>query len=518
MSTLGRTLTCSADATITDQRDDTELLQAVALHRDRAAFEELFFRYQHQAYSFACHFVQNSALAEEAVQEAMLAIWVAPRTELHGRSVREWILGTVAGKSLNLRRKQQKILRREKSIPLECHSAAIPFAENEEVSQLLRRSMAALPECDSQLLALAYVANLTHQKIADLLGIPRRTVSRKLESTLEQLKLSLKRAGVAAVLPMLTAKSIGHALTSRNTCPVELGEQLAHVFEKSSVASRRTKRIRRPLNATPAVGLWLIGITAIVAACIAFCCDGLSRSTPPAQLPTSAPPLAQVAPKPVSLPEAVPVPSPIKVATSPAQADTTFNYKCWNFKDGPAPELKLILGNWEWHRSGQTGVMRTVGDEPIALALPLSVSKKPFKITLKAHSSPSHDNVSRVRPMWLNQHGTLPFESWYKATAETQATEITEAWFVGNCVYQLYGTTPNAFEKYETEYPATAICIVLKSVEIKEISIRSLTPEEIPPVLRDGNEFLRKLNAMGCSYEPPNPANSNTAVKSNRTN
>ena len=501
--------------------DDDELLTAISLHRDRAAFEELFCRYQHQSYSFACHFVQNTALAEEAVQEAMLAIWLSSRTELHGRTVREWILSTVAGKSLNLRRKQQKILQREKSIPLEYHSSSAPsyapFAENDEVSKILRRSMDALPECDSQLLALAYVANLTHQKIADLLGIPRRTVSRKLESALGQLKISLKRAGVAAVLPMLTVKTIGHALTSGSTCPVELGEQLAHVFEKSSIASRRTKRIPRSLNTAPGTGLWLIGITAIVTAYIAFC-GSLSRSIPPAQLQVSAPPsVAQVAPKPAALQQTVPAPSPIKVAAASAQASPTFNYKCWNFNDGPAQELKLVLGNWEWHRSGQTGVMRTVGDEPIALPLPLNVSKKPFKISVKVHSLPSHDNVSRVRPMWLNQNGTLPFETWYKSTAETQATEITESWFIGNCVYQLYGATPNALEKYATEYPATNICIVLKSVEIKEISIQSLTPEEIPPACRDGNEFLRTLKTMGCTYDATRHAKKNDVTESVRT-
>jgi len=59
-----------------DATDDGALLLAVARQRDRGAHNTLFERYSVEAYNWALRFTRNAPLAEEAVQEAMLFIWL----------------------------------------------------------------------------------------------------------------------------------------------------------------------------------------------------------------------------------------------------------------------------------------------------------------------------------------------------------------------------------------------------------------------------------------------------------
>src|SRR5579862_6284908 len=61
----------------------------------RSAFSELYEGHAGAAYSLALRLMENNALAEDAVQEAMLRIWKAAPTMRPGNT-RAWILRIVA--------------------------------------------------------------------------------------------------------------------------------------------------------------------------------------------------------------------------------------------------------------------------------------------------------------------------------------------------------------------------------------------------------------------------------------
>jgi RNA polymerase sigma-70 factor, ECF subfamily len=101
---------CAAPAgrTMSDavaDRDDSALLSAIAGNRDHAAFEELCARHSRRAYNIALHFLGNAALADDAVQEALLAVWLSAGSYSAGHP-EAWIMSIVVKKSLHLARVQ----------------------------------------------------------------------------------------------------------------------------------------------------------------------------------------------------------------------------------------------------------------------------------------------------------------------------------------------------------------------------------------------------------------------------
>src|SRR5262245_48401759 len=80
--------------------DDGALLDAVGRRRDRNAFELLFARCHGAAYGLALDITNNPTLAEEAVQEAMLRVWLTASSFRGESSVKAWIMRIVAGKAL----------------------------------------------------------------------------------------------------------------------------------------------------------------------------------------------------------------------------------------------------------------------------------------------------------------------------------------------------------------------------------------------------------------------------------
>src|SRR5438045_2225794 len=87
--------------------DDSALLHAIAQQRDRAAFSELYQRYEQPAHSLALHLTGNAPLAEDSLQNAMLRVWTSAGTYRVGNA-RAWILRIVARESLRTMRGRQR--------------------------------------------------------------------------------------------------------------------------------------------------------------------------------------------------------------------------------------------------------------------------------------------------------------------------------------------------------------------------------------------------------------------------
>src|SRR5688572_3479004 len=99
-----------------DSKHHNDLLLKVA-SGDRMAFEELVTAYEQAAFSLALRIIGNRSLAEDAVQEAMFAIWKSAETYRNETHVRSWIMQIVAIKSLEVLRKQHRAARRSNRMP-----------------------------------------------------------------------------------------------------------------------------------------------------------------------------------------------------------------------------------------------------------------------------------------------------------------------------------------------------------------------------------------------------------------
>lgn len=175
---------------------DEDLMQLVS-KGDPRAFELLYDRHVHAAFSLAYRMTGRRATAEDVVQEAFLSFWRSGARYDHTRgSVRTWVLGIVHNRAIDaLRRSLRHDTRRASDEGLEERFEApdrtdVAAARREEAAEI-RDAMAALPDEQSRVIELAYFGGFSHSEIASMLETPVGTVKGRIRLGLEKLRGSL---------------------------------------------------------------------------------------------------------------------------------------------------------------------------------------------------------------------------------------------------------------------------------------------------------------------------------------
>jgi RNA polymerase sigma-70 factor (ECF subfamily) len=175
-------------------RQLADLLEAVRLRKDLAAFTELFSHYAPRLRSLHVSRGASSAVAEELTQEAMLAVW--RRAELYDRrraTVSTWIYTIARNKQTDLMRRRQL----DDGIRIEWQEwRETPDEEADleaglhlrQSSDLLHKALQSLPSEQEQVLRKAYFEAKSHQKIAAELGLPLGTVKSRIRLALGHLR------------------------------------------------------------------------------------------------------------------------------------------------------------------------------------------------------------------------------------------------------------------------------------------------------------------------------------------
>ena len=136
-----------------------EAVVALCARSDEVALAELYDRFGGIAYGLARRVVRDDALAEDAVQEAFLAIWRGAARFLPERGkASTWILTLVHRRAVDLVRREQR--RRTEALP-EAEPAAATGAADDELWLRLERervqaALAKLPDQQREAIELAY--------------------------------------------------------------------------------------------------------------------------------------------------------------------------------------------------------------------------------------------------------------------------------------------------------------------------------------------------------------------------
>lgn len=174
---------------------DVQLLQRIAVSRDRAAFAQLFDSYAPRVKSFMMRKGANPDQAEDLVQETMITVWSKAGLYASDRGgVSTWIF-TIA-RNLRIDR-----LRREKSnmfTDLDDYDAeSLDVAQddamgrNQEDAQVAR-ALAQIPAEQRELLILSYVEDLPQSEIAIRLQIPLGTVKSRMRLAYNRMRKLLE--------------------------------------------------------------------------------------------------------------------------------------------------------------------------------------------------------------------------------------------------------------------------------------------------------------------------------------
>jgi RNA polymerase sigma factor (sigma-70 family) len=176
---------------------DEELLALVARSDDRA-LAELYDRFGGVAYGLALRILRDEALAQDAVQEAFLAVWRSAAGFLPERArPSTWILTLVHRRAVDLVRREQR--RRTEPLEPELHPAS-DSSDNEAAVRFNRRlvqeALGRLPADQREAIELAYYGGLTQSEVAERLGQPLGTIKSRTFAGLTRLRELLREAGV----------------------------------------------------------------------------------------------------------------------------------------------------------------------------------------------------------------------------------------------------------------------------------------------------------------------------------
>jgi len=163
---------------------------------DRKAFGHLYDRHSSLALGLAYRILRDRGAAEDAVQEAFVAVWrdAARYDPKRGKS-RNWILSVVRHRSIDAARKRQGVRGHtarsdddDAIARLEDGQSVSAEVEQRDEARSLRAAIEELPPDQRKAIDLAYFAGLTHTEIAMQLGLPLGTVKGRMRLALAKLR------------------------------------------------------------------------------------------------------------------------------------------------------------------------------------------------------------------------------------------------------------------------------------------------------------------------------------------
>ena len=183
---------------------DAALMERVAAG-DARAFELVYARHHRQATSLAWRITGRAAGAEEATQDAFLALWRgASRFDPQRGSLSSWLLALVHHRSVDWLRRGAARARHEELAAQAAERLEAPERTEEQVlarfeHEQARRLVATLPAAQREVIDLAYVAGYSQTEIAARVGVPLGTVKGRARSGLRKLRDAAERDAAPAL-------------------------------------------------------------------------------------------------------------------------------------------------------------------------------------------------------------------------------------------------------------------------------------------------------------------------------
>jgi RNA polymerase sigma-70 factor (ECF subfamily) len=176
---------------------DEELMGRVA-EGDIRAFEALYDRHHVRAYSLARRVAGAGGGAEEATQDAFLALWrSASRFDPERGRMAPWLFAFVRHRSIDALR-AAKARPTHHDLPYAAERLEAPERTEEQVlsmeeSARARRLVAELPHEQREVIDLAYFAGYSQTEIAARVGVPLGTVKGRARLALDKLRDATER-------------------------------------------------------------------------------------------------------------------------------------------------------------------------------------------------------------------------------------------------------------------------------------------------------------------------------------
>ena len=176
-----------------------EALVALAARFEQSALAELYDRFGRPAYGLALRILRDESLAEDAVQEAFLALWrTAARFVPERGKASTWILTLVHRRAVDIVRREE---RRRADALEQAPEPESRVAVDEEAWLRLQRervqdALRMLPDQQREAIELAYYGGFTQSELAERLGQPLGTIKSRMFGGLARLRELLGEPGM----------------------------------------------------------------------------------------------------------------------------------------------------------------------------------------------------------------------------------------------------------------------------------------------------------------------------------
>ena len=155
--------------------------------RDETAFEELLRQYEKKVYTLCFRMCGNSEDAEEAAQDAFLALWRGIDRFRQESSLSTWIYRLASNACIDLLRRRKK---QGSSLSLDDEELFLDAGdpaprpqdavEHREAQKLLQEGLSALPEEYRKVLILREIEGLSYTEIAESASLELGTVKSRI--------------------------------------------------------------------------------------------------------------------------------------------------------------------------------------------------------------------------------------------------------------------------------------------------------------------------------------------------
>lgn len=155
--------------------------------RDEAAFEELIRQYEKKVYTLCFRMCGNSEDAEEAAQDAFLALWRGIDRFRQESSLSTWIYRLATNACIDTLRRRKK---QSGSVSLDDEELFVDAVdtspqpqetvEHREAQKLLQEGLSSLPEEYRKVLILREIEGLSYTEIAESASIELGTVKSRI--------------------------------------------------------------------------------------------------------------------------------------------------------------------------------------------------------------------------------------------------------------------------------------------------------------------------------------------------
>jgi RNA polymerase sigma factor (sigma-70 family) len=171
---------------------DKQLLKQIA-DGDRQALADLYSRYHRSLFRYLLQLTPDYGLAEELLQDTLIAVWKSAHSFKGRSSVQTWIISIARRQAHNTLRQRKLPLANETdleglvSTDPEPEDCTLAFIARDELIETFNQ----LAPVYREVLVLTFIQEFSYQETANILGVPVGTVKSRLNNARRLLRTIL---------------------------------------------------------------------------------------------------------------------------------------------------------------------------------------------------------------------------------------------------------------------------------------------------------------------------------------